>query len=67
MEFKDVIRGLRLEKGLTQEEFAKELHVSMSTINKWENGKKKPSYDTIVFLCKYFNISADILLGLKEY
>ena len=40
MEFKDILKELRLEKSLTQEELAKELNFSMSVVNKWENGKK---------------------------
>lgn len=38
-----LIRGLRLEIGLTQEQFAAELGVTYSTINRWENGRSKPS------------------------
>lgn len=28
---------------MTQEDFAKELKVSVATINRWENGKVKPN------------------------
>jgi transcriptional regulator with XRE-family HTH domain len=38
-----LIRELRLETGLTQEQFAAELGVTYSTINRWENGRAKPS------------------------
>ena len=34
------IRQLAL---LTQEDFAKSLNVSFTTVNRWENGKGKPS------------------------
>lgn len=37
------IRGLREALGLTQEEFARELGVSFTTVNRWENGHGKPS------------------------
>lgn len=38
-----LIRELRLETGLTQEQFAAELGVTYSSINRWENGRSKPS------------------------
>lgn len=38
-----LIRELRLEIGLTQEQFAAELGVTYSSVNRWENGRSKPS------------------------
>lgn len=38
-----LVRELRLENGLTQEQFAAELGVTYSSINRWENGRSKPS------------------------
>jgi DNA-binding transcriptional regulator YiaG len=37
------IRSLRKQLGLTQEEFAHEIGVTFATVNRWENGKSKPS------------------------
>jgi len=37
------IRELRLKNGLTQEQFASEFGVTYSTVNRWENGRSKPS------------------------
>jgi DNA-binding transcriptional regulator YiaG len=37
------IKDLRLKLGLTQEQFAQKIGVSFSTVNGWENGKRKPS------------------------
>ena len=37
------IRTLRKQLGLTQEEFAHEIGVTFATVNRWENGKSKPS------------------------
>ena len=34
-----LIRELRLETGLTQEQFAAHVGVTYSTINRWENGR----------------------------
>jgi putative transcriptional regulator len=37
------VREMRLEMGLTQEQFAAKLGVSFPTVNRWENQKAKPS------------------------
>ena len=37
------IRKLRKQLALTQEEFAHEIGVTFATVNRWENGKSKPS------------------------
>lgn len=37
------IRELRSKLGLTQEQFAAKIGVTFSTVNRWENGKGKPS------------------------
>ncbi|MDU2066566.1 MAG: helix-turn-helix transcriptional regulator [Sporomusaceae bacterium] len=43
MEICDAIKQIRLELGLTQVAFAKKLHVSFSTVNRWENGRVQPN------------------------
>lgn len=37
------IKELRSKLGLTQEQFAAKIGVTFSTVNRWENGKGKPS------------------------
>jgi putative transcriptional regulator len=38
-----LIRSLREKTGLTQEKFATRLGVTLLTINRWENGRARPS------------------------
>ena len=38
-----LVRTLRERTGLTQEKFAAKLGVTFPTINRWENGRAKPS------------------------
>jgi transcriptional regulator with XRE-family HTH domain len=38
-----LVRELRERTGLTQEKFAARLGVTFPTINRWENGRAKPS------------------------
>ncbi len=49
------IREIRLEMGLTQEQFAAKLGVSFPTVNRWENQKAKPSPLAIQKLNKLFS------------
>jgi len=42
MEFKDRIRELRLERGLSQQALADAIYISRSAIAKWENGLGLP-------------------------
>lgn len=37
-----LVRAIRTARGLTQEQFAREVGVTFSTVNGWENGKHRP-------------------------
>lgn len=39
----DLVRSLRERLGLTQEKLAAKLGVTFTSVNRWENGKTKPS------------------------
>lgn len=43
MEFAQKVKEVRKELGLTQEQLAREIGVTFSTINRWENRKTKPN------------------------
>lgn len=43
MVFPDEIKKIRQQLLMTQEDFAKEIGVSFSTVNRWEGGKVKPN------------------------
>ena len=55
MHLKNKLDELRKLKGLTQEEFAKELRVSRQTISAIENGKYNPSLELAFEIALYFN------------
>lgn len=40
--FSELIKEVRKQLGLSQEDIARELSVSFATINRWENGKTMP-------------------------
>ena len=60
------LKELRLEKGVTQKEVAKALKISKSAYANYEQGVREPSYQVLINICKYFNVSADYLLGLED-
>lgn len=43
MSFSDEIKMVRKKAFLSQTSFAEEIHVSFSTVNRWENGKGRPN------------------------
>jgi len=43
LEIPDLVREVRQRLGLTQEQFASRLGVTFPTVNRWENGRSKPS------------------------
>ena len=54
-----IVRELRTALDLTQEQFAAKIGVTFSTVNRWENGKGKPSplaMKQIQELLKKYNI-----------
>ena len=66
IEFKEIIKALRIEKGWTLSQLAKKLGVTPACVSYWESGKKKPSYDELQNLCVVLDVSGDVVLGFEE-
>lgn len=64
--FKDKLRELRINKGLTQEELAEKIFVSRSAICKWELGNGIPSQANVDALCDFFDIKEEWLLDRED-
>ena len=58
-----VIKKLRKERNLTQEELAELLNVTSQAISKWENGAGLPDISQIVPIASVFGVSTDVLFG----
>ncbi len=54
---------LRRSTGMTQEEFAKKLGFSINTIASYENGRRRPTVETIEAVIKAFGVSAEYFIG----
>ncbi len=60
----DFVRALRRELKMTQEEFAHELGITVGTVNRWENGRFRPSKlarATLLEFAQRHGCSADML------
>ena len=69
MEFGSSIRQLRIKCLLSQEDFAKAIGVSFSTVNRWETGKTQPTFKamkSIDSFCKERKIDFDIRKFTEE-
>lgn len=64
--FNDAIKRIMYAHNLNQQEFAKILGVSQSTVNQWILGKKKPSYDSIYLICAKFKVNPNTLFDIKK-
>lgn len=60
------IKEIRQEKGLTQSQLAEMLSTTQSTVGKYEREEIQLTVDTIIKICKVFEVSADYLLGLED-
>lgn len=66
LEINKRIKELRKLNNLTQTQLAEKLQTTQDTISLWELGKSYPDIDSLIMLCKIFDISADYLLGLED-
>ena len=66
MQFHERLKKYRKEMGLTQEEFAQNIHVSRSAVAKWENGLGLPSDDSLDAIAVFFHVDREELLADRE-
>jgi transcriptional regulator with XRE-family HTH domain len=62
--FKEMLKYYRKRDGLTQEGLAKKSGVARSTIANYEQGLRKPDYETLELFADIFNTSITTLLGV---
>ena len=63
MEAKDVLRSLRKERGLSQEELAEKIFVTRQAVSRWETGETLPTPETLQLLSALYDVSINTLLG----
>lgn len=63
-----LIKEIRKNIGLSQVEFSKKVHVSFSTVNRWENARAVPNpiaVEMMITLCERENVNPDFLAALR--
>lgn len=66
MNIGDRIKKLRKECGKSQEEFGKAIGIGKTSVSKLETGENKPSDQTIILICREFDVLEDWLRYGKE-
>lgn len=64
--FGEKIRLLREELELNQTALGKAVNMTQRKISYIESGTYEPGLDDIKAFCRYFNVSADYLLGFSK-
>ena len=63
-EFKDILRDLRTERGISQRELGRQIGIAYSTIARYEKGVNKPEYHNMKKLSEFFGVSMSSMLSL---
>ncbi len=66
MNYPERMRALREDNDLTQTDIAKMLGIAQTTYSQYELYKRPMPIEYLVALCKYYEVSADYMLGLTE-
>jgi len=60
------IKELREGKGLAQKQLAEAIGVKQHTISQYESNTKRPSYEVLISLAKFFDVTVGQLMGTEE-
>ncbi|MGB4313382.1 MAG: helix-turn-helix transcriptional regulator [Natronincolaceae bacterium] len=70
MEISETIKAIREELQMTQTDFAEAIHVSFSTVNRWENNKVIPNRMAralILDLCEKRKVNTALIEKMRLY
>lgn len=65
--FAERLKEIRLEKNVTRKYLALTLEVSERLISYWENDERECSFEMLIKIADFFDVSIDYLLGRTEY
>lgn len=66
MDYRKRIRDIREDRDLTQSEIGKLLDKSQQGYNHIESGRAELKIDDLIKLCRFYNLSADYIIGLTD-
>lgn len=62
----EIIKGLRIEHGMTQTDLAALLFTSQDTISLWERNKSLPDVKSVIAMASIFEVTTDYILGVEK-
>lgn len=60
------LKFLRKQKNVSQKEVANAIGITLSAYSNYEQGIREPNLQILVSICKYYEVSADYLLGIED-
>lgn len=66
MDFNIRLENLLEENNLTQKQLSIDLDIAVSTVNGYVKKNREPDFEMLSRLARYFDVSADYLLGLSD-
>lgn len=66
MDYRERLRNIREDRDLTQSEIGSLLNKSQQGYNHIEIGRAELKIDDLVKLCRYYDLSADYIIGLVD-
>lgn len=63
MTFNSVLYMLRKQNNLTQVQVASAINITERQYQRLETGVSKPTYDNLISIANYYNVSIDYLVG----
>lgn len=66
MNYAERMRALRQDSDLSQAQIADMLGIAQTTYSQYELEKRSMPIEYLIALCKFYNVSADYMLGLTD-
>jgi len=61
------LKELRKANGLTQEDLASKLELSRVNYTRYETGKVRPDYETLIKIADFYDVSLDEMFDRKKF
>lgn len=66
METKDILRNLREDRDLTQQDLANLLKIGRTMYRRYETGETEIPVRHLKVLCNFYSVTSDYMLGLTK-
>jgi len=66
MDYRERLRDIREDRDLTQAEIGRLLNKSQQGYSHIESGRAELKIDDLITLCRFYNLSADYVIGLVD-